>query len=49
MHIIAIIDANNQMITIFKDIDCRLDPDEHIELIKDGQSDPLIRIQLAWT
>ena len=34
MYIIAIIDANNQMITISKDIDCRLDPDEHINLSK---------------
>jgi hypothetical protein len=46
-YIIAIIDASNRMITISKDIDCRLDPDEPIKLIKDGQSDPLIRIQLA--
>jgi hypothetical protein len=48
-YIIAIIDASNQMITISKDIDCRVDPDEPIKLIKDGQSDPLIKIQLAWT
>lgn len=48
-HIIATISANNQMVTISKDIDCRLNFDEPAKLIKYYLNDPLIRMKLAWT
>ena len=36
------------MVTISKDIICRLNFDEPTKLVKGGQRDPPIRIQLAW-
>jgi hypothetical protein len=48
-HIIATISATNQMVTISKDIDCRLNFDEPTKLIKYKLNDPPIRMKLAWT
>jgi hypothetical protein len=46
MHI-AIIGANDQIVTISKDINCRLDSDKLKKLIKDKQGYPPIGVQLV--
>jgi hypothetical protein len=49
LHVIATMDASNQLIVAYKNVDHMFEPNDPIKIFKEGKNYPSIGIQLAWT